>query len=322
MTSRLLIAAALLAQTAAPPPAPRIDVRPLVPARQNRVPEKVRVAPSPDVEAFTLLREDVPVLSEDAITFQGRFLPMPFGLPDNQPVDLDLENVTVQDAARQIVERSKVKADVVVDPDVSADTRITLRVRGVRPSTALDLVAQSARVNWGVERRDDKTTVRLGKSVHPGMMFRQDVIQRFPAIAPGAGVLTVPQFNVNRDIRMFTTQRSTFMCPHCKGQATVLRQSAPPQCPKCNRLFQADWQFCPADGTKRPAQSSDWKFCPLCGKRVDIEKSGLRKDTEGEGVPILKDLPHIGNLFRKKPVPMVPLEGADTMLFFEPGWMY
>ena len=64
-------------------------------------------------------------------------------------------------------------------------------------------------------------------------------------------------------------ERSTFTCPHCKQQVTVLHQHTAPKCEKCSRTFHDDWQFCPFDGAKRPASAgTDWQFCPLCGKSV------------------------------------------------------
>jgi hypothetical protein len=103
------------------------------------------------------------------------------------------------------------------------------------------------------------------------------------AVAPNAP-LTIPY------VWSMQEQRSMFRCPHCKGQATVLRKQEQPKCEKCARPFQSGWQFCPADGAKRPAAVGEWKFCPFCSKKVDGEK--------GAGVPILEDLPFIGQLFQ------------------------
>ena len=66
--------------------------------------------------------------------------------------------------------------------------------------------------------------------------------------------------------------RSTFTCPHCKQQVTVIHQHQSPKCDQCGRVFHDDWQFCPFDGAKRPATAGiDWQFCPLCGKSVKPE---------------------------------------------------
>jgi hypothetical protein len=66
--------------------------------------------------------------------------------------------------------------------------------------------------------------------------------------------------------------RSTFTCPHCKQQVTVIHQHQSPKCDQCGRVFRDDWQFCPFDGAKRPATAGiDWQFCPICGKSVKPE---------------------------------------------------
>ncbi|HEU4753411.1 MAG TPA: hypothetical protein VFU47_09925 [Armatimonadota bacterium] len=229
-------------------------------------------------------------------TIAGTFQPLPLTVfPSSAPVDLDIDNATVADAARQIVEKAKLNADVVVDPDVPADARFTLRAKNVRPGAALDLLAQSAGAGWALEKKDGKTTLRLGKKVRGGLLapglsglYKLDggdnVLKRFvvPAVpgAPGRSPLVLD---------WVTTQRSTFTCPHCKNQATVLRQRQAPKCPKCNRVFQPEWQFCPADGTKRPATTDDWRFCPFCGKRVETEKS--EGDTTVDLFPVLWDGP-------------------------------
>ena len=63
--------------------------------------------------------------------------------------------------------------------------------------------------------------------------------------------------------------RSTFTCPNCKHQVTVVHQHQAPKCDKCGRAFHDDWDFCPFDGAKRPATASDaWQFCPICGKSI------------------------------------------------------
>jgi hypothetical protein len=52
----------------------------------------------------------------------------------------------------------------------------------------------------------------------------------------------------------------------------VIRTALPqPKCTKCQQTFQANWEFCPNDGTKRPQDQSAWKFCPFCSKPVAAE---------------------------------------------------
>ncbi len=75
--------------------------------------------------------------------------------------------------------------------------------------------------------------------------------------------------------------RSTFTCPHCKQQVTVLHKHESPKCEKCGRAFHDDWQFCPFDGAKRPAVAdTDWQFCPICGKSL---KPDGKEDIHGKG---------------------------------------
>ncbi len=97
-------------------------------------------------------------------------------------------------------------------------------------------------------------------------------------------------------------QRLSLECPHCKVKSTIIRQRSQPKCAKCSRTFQGDWQFCPIDGSKRPADPNEWKFCPACGKKVEIEKAAVQ---EG-GVPLLSDLPIVGDLFRSPNTPTPP----------------
>ena len=77
--------------------------------------------------------------------------------------------------------------------------------------------------------------------------------------------------------------RSTFTCPHCKQQVTVVHQRQAPECDTCGRAFHDDWQFCPFDGAKRPASAGiDWQFCPLCGKSVkeEVKTDGSKPETK------------------------------------------
>jgi hypothetical protein len=221
----------------------------------------------------------------------------PGGVLSDKRVDLDLENASIKDAVKQIVDRARVNMEVAVDTDVPEDVRVTLKARNVKASTALDLVSQAAGVRWGIEVRDDKSSLRLGKTVRPGLplhlfpgtikpedleglpLFLESLKDRVPTVSrtaplPRAPFTIDPKRVPNKTVLSpFLGQRYTFTCPHCKGQATMVRSGDQPKCPKCSRLFQSDWQFCPADGTKRPAAPSGWRFCPLCGKQVEPDKA-------------------------------------------------
>jgi hypothetical protein len=72
--------------------------------------------------------------------------------------------------------------------------------------------------------------------------------------------------------RALAEVHSTFTCPHCKQQVTVIHRHETTKCETCGRPFHDDWQFCPFDGGKRAAKANtDWQFCPLCGKSVKPE---------------------------------------------------
>jgi hypothetical protein len=214
-------------------------------------------------------------------------------------IDVDLDNAPVRDALKQIFERAKL--DYQVDEEVPSDARITLRAKNVRFLTALELVLQGADAGLVREMRDGKASYRIrkGGGTNPlgALLLRPNVIGGGGYLAPGGkggsglftpdqkGLVPVPKLQeylktfskgggVTPYIYQFNEQRSTFRCPHCKGQSTVIRQSQQPKCEKCSRTFQPDWQFCPADGAKRPAAAAEWRYCPFCGKRTEGEKAG------------------------------------------------
>jgi hypothetical protein len=204
--------------------------------------------------------------------------PRPFwglGSADDKPIDLDLDNVPVRAALKRILDPTKL--EYKIDDDVPDTARVTLRAHDIRLSTALDVVTQTAGIGWTSEMKDAKRMIHVGKSIRGGGYGVY--------IAPQVGDLLHNlegltnqrfQFPPNSDFayRLFLPeQRSTFTCPHCKGQVTMLGSRQQPKCPKCGRTFQSDWQFCPADGTKRPPAPGVWHYCPLCGKPVDTEKN-------------------------------------------------
>jgi hypothetical protein len=219
-------------------------------------------------------------------------------------IDVDLEEASVRDALKQIFERGK--QEYRIDEDVSSERRITLKAKNVRLSTALELVAQAAGVGLGRELKDGKLAYRITKSgadsTSPLTVLRYLAdVKDLKFTQPGEAYKHIEQYLKvlpNQQqwlpyVHGVREQRATFRCPHCKGQATVIRAVQEPKCEKCTRVFQPDWQFCPADGAKRPAGAAgQWKFCPFCSKKVE------EKDA---GIPILSDIPFIGSLFRVTP---------------------
>jgi hypothetical protein len=267
----ILITAGLLIPTAAlaaPKPAPKSDATSINPTA--RTPEVLKA-----------------VQPKAGLSFNWTS-PTRQAVPD-VTVDLDLENRRVGDALKQVFEQTK--HQYVVDADVPETTRITARVRNVQLHTALELITQAAGVRWGVETRDGKLVFRIGKSV-PALSGNSFLFLPERQQIQGAGPVTtfrpipVPDgfldfsrhatklFNngsmAYRDLTQ--EERSTFTCPHCQGKSTVITQRQQPKCPKCERIFQSDWQFCPADGTARPPTPGQWQYCPLCGKQVELVK--------------------------------------------------
>jgi hypothetical protein len=225
---------------------------------------------------------------------------------ENPTVDLDLDNASVRDALKQIFERAKL--DYKIDDDVNPDSRITVRAKNIRFLTALELVLQDAGAGIVREIRDGKGTYHIRKSGAPDSLDALKLFRpsTFADLTQGVDLRKLPDASgtVREYLKVFpkgtspylfqfNETRSTFRCPHCKGQSTVLRQAQQPKCEKCARAFMPDWQFCPADGAKRPAAAAEWKYCPFCGKRSGGEKPGdksgndpFQEDPDASGFPI------------------------------------
>lgn len=207
-------------------------------------------------------------------------------------IDMDLENASVRDALKQIFDRAK--QEYVVDADVPQDARITVRARGVKLGTALDLVTQAGGIGWTRERKDSRTIYRIGKSVSSASRLRVlrgldgtarvhvDPFDNLGAKAvlqlqPAPQMMGLPS-ELTPYLLQYGEERSTFTCPHCSGKTMMVRQRQQPKCAKCGRLFQRDWQFCPVDGARRPPAPGEWRFCPLCGKEVRPEAGERQRD--------------------------------------------
>jgi hypothetical protein len=221
------------------------------------------------------------------------------GRGESPRVDVDLRDASVREAAKELADRSK--SVIHVEEDVPGDPRVSIKAKNVRLETALDLVTESAGVGWRVESRmvsseasggaggdrrvsqTDKRTYRIGKGYGRGGGFSLNptMLRQFGIEGAGPNARFfgqgVPYWFNGRE------ERSTFTCPHCKATNTVSRVRQQPKCTKCTRIFQNDWQFCPADGAKRPAGPSDWKFCPSCGKGVQPPKPDAGGPDTGGG---------------------------------------
>lgn len=242
---------------------------------QQRVSDKTGTA---EVMKIQTIIDDADRAGQEALFIAGFWGD---GMQDTR-LDLDLNDVPVADAVRRVSELAEV--NVRVDEDVPKEAKVTLKAKNIRLSTAMDLITQAAGVGWTREITDGKTTLRVGKTVRPGAIILRNSL-------PGRGRVTIPEIHIPRidpELRIegalpqifslgeMLETRSTFNCPHCKKQATVLRRNQQPRCTTCSRPFQPGWQVCPFDGTKRPAAQGEWKYCPFCGKAVKTEESGAK----------------------------------------------
>ena len=220
--------------------------------------------------------------------------------PLRKTISLDLKEASVKEAIDAVVKEVGGGISVAYDKDVPTDARISVKVKQAGADSLLGLITQNAGIGWTATRGDGKQPIqlRITKSRTPranSLLLNQYIA----GIAPSHQMLDViltPQAvggytSMRRSV--LGEQRLSLECPHCKVKSTIIRQRHQPKCPKCSRTFQNDWQFCPADGTKRPADPNEWKFCPNCGKKVDVEKA-----SEEGGISFLEDLPIVGDLFR------------------------
>lgn len=222
-----------------------------------------------------------------------------FSAGGNARVSLELENTPVREALKHIFDQ--VKVPYTVDADVPGEARVTVKARDVRFHTALNLITEAAGVGWTVEQKVARQadplqriaaagagTYRIGKSVQGGMALSRILLHR-------DGSVTAPALKFTDSLIPYAVwgreERSTFTCPHCKAQSTLVRVKNQPKCPKCERTYQPDWQFCPADGTKRPAPPAEWRFCPSCGKQVQPEKAQESGKLLGGLTPTLPETP-------------------------------
>ena len=220
------------------------------------------------------------------------------GIFDSTKVSPDLDNVKVGDAIKRVLEGAG--KQVEVDGDVP-DVRVSLKAKDIRLSTFMDLMSQAAGVGWSVGTKDGKSTYRFGKNLQPfgnwifdgnsakalrvwedgknkSLFNNLNKGNSFVFTDPGTGLSTFKNY-------LGVESRISVVCPHCKGRVTAIQKKTAPQCAKCSRVFQAGWDYCPVDGTKRPAESAtEWKHCPLCGKDVDFSKAE-KKTTLAPNVP-------------------------------------
>lgn len=201
-------------------------------------------------------------------------------------IDVEVERASLQDTIKGILERGQssyqkdgraVPVEAELEDAAASAPRLTLRLKNVTVATALDVATQSSAVRWHLERRNGKVVVVVGPNVGPESPLT-DTYGRWTGQTP----LPVVTFLNSLNGRHLNEQRLTFTCPHCKGKSTMIRENQQPKCPKCARLFEKEWKFCPVDGTKRPSSPGQWRYCPSCGREVDPEREPAGgKDSSG-----------------------------------------
>lgn len=243
------------------------------------------------------------------LTFtQGYTWTAPGVYEDTTIKHIDIRNEDVRHALKSVFEAAQRDYEVI-DKDLP-DVRISLKADNIKLSTALEVITQSAGLSWKIDKQKDKSVYHIGKNVssssyvtlsladanqnvvldpttnkiratYPNNLqldpsaskIYENVLRNSPTVtSPNVSSVLWDTAAANLFTYNTTEERSTFTCPHCKGQATVIRHRQVPKCPKCGRDFQNEWQFCPFDGSKKPTTTSAWHFCPICGKEVEPEK--------------------------------------------------
>jgi hypothetical protein len=164
----------------------------------------------------------------------------------------------------------------VLAEDLPSEPPVTLKAANVRLGAVLSVLCDTVDVGASVEHHQGKPRVRVGKGEpRPGIALGHGTLAAPGALNPGR-VLSLPwpeEFSLAPNLPgQLLERRSTFQCPHCRGQVTTVRRPASVRCSRCSRPLAGEWAFCPADGTPRPEVPGEWKFCPLCGKAVRMQQ--------------------------------------------------
>lgn len=271
------------------PPAPATPAAPVLPpapaappANSEEAKADARVAAEAYRKAMEqygkTLAETLKALQNNRMTVRGFGYPAAatlFGtarLP-SKTINVDLKNVSARDALVKVLDEAK--RDYVIDEDFPKDAKLSLSISGVQVSTALDLITQSAGVHWTAEKRDNKTIVRVGKSVKSGnFYYRSGGSSNFGLnglefntsegspelfITPSApAVLSSPAPPAGARPLLYqyrtTEQRSTFTCPKCGKKSTIVQK---------NNTKAGD----------TAAAHDNWHYCPFCGKKVSATQN-------------------------------------------------
>jgi hypothetical protein len=239
-------------------------------------------ARSPAAGIFFLQGESGAVPGQRSFTFEGV---QRLRLGPDVRIDVDLRDADLADALKEVFKLAK--RDYAVEGDPPASGKITLRAKNVTLSSVLDLLTESAGLGWSREIRNGVERFRVGKSVRSRVSSTMSFALpqgAMGALRPFTAEVVGPAMsNLTGGLNFSpSTVHSTFRCSHCNGQTTIVRSQSQPRCPKCERTFQRDWQYCPADGTKRPATPAEFQFCPICGKKVQSRDPASVRDGERE----------------------------------------
>jgi hypothetical protein len=234
---------------------------------------QARAQQTPDASIVTTpAKSDTAEQTKQAINYWSRILILGgnSGLLDKQ-VSVGEKDAKFKDVLKKLLDQ--VQVDYTFEHDTPDDARITVELRNVPIVTALDAVTASVGLNWYGESHDGKIVVHIRKKLDMGTSRGYKSMLTIPN--------TTTPFNADTYLRMLPSlgsaqaytvrsreTRSTFTCPNCHNQVTIIRKNVAPKCTTCGRPFEPDWKVCPFDGTKRPEAKDDWKFCPICGKPI------------------------------------------------------
>ncbi len=175
-------------------------------------------------------------LPTPSTTSLGMRLPWKMDPTINIKITVSLNNVTVQDGLKKIFEQAK--QPYILDADLPVNKTISLQMPEVPFNTALDVLTQTAGINWSREVRfanDNKVpmmTYRITKSprgsamavFHPFAGTVDDGKVVFQYNSGGAPLAIADNDGIRKLISiMIPEERLTFTCPHCHGKVAAMK---------------------------------------------------------------------------------------------------
>lgn len=186
-------------------------------------------------------------------------------------VSLEIVRAEPGAALRQLA--AAADEELVLDGEIPRTPLVTLSLTGAHLTTALDMITQMASLGWVREVRPSgrhigQTVIRVSRALNGGLTL--PVFGNIEATAAGNADSASQQLRVLRAAAggPLAERRRTFTCPHCRGQATIVKRTSLARCAKCGLQMAEDWRMCPRDGAPRPAAAAAWRYCPMCGKRL------------------------------------------------------